>query len=170
MRNATILVWLMIDIAFSGAAFAEVKTGTGEMIHPSGMPMWDFSAERCVGYPNGDIGFIHELDLGFIVAPINGAAVQVVSGIAFEDVLEAPEDPSSYEDWVSIDVMDLSTVYVVRTEEGHFAKFRFLDSTFGSIQYAYQDDGSRVLDPGTPVHEMTWGEIKWSWSYSPPIR
>jgi len=52
-------------------------------------------------------------------------------------------------------------VYVLITRENHYVKFRVLHiGPEVVIEYAYQDDGSRVLDSRVPVDEQTWGAIK----------
>ena len=150
------LVFALVPIS---SIIAKVQTGTGTVWLPDDLADWDFSAESPVSYPGGDMAIIHELHLGLIVATLNGAAVRIVTG-KFDEVLEAPADLTSYDDYVSISGFDLSQVYVVHTEEGHFAKFRFVDGSFITIEYAYQDDGSRVLDPGVPVRRATWGTVK----------
>ena len=138
---------------------AEIHHGVGNLSVPMELPTWDFSAQSVVEYPDGDIMFAHELDLGFIVFTLQAQGIQAIHGTTFEDLTEAPADLSTYGDYASVDIIDFSTVYVVHTSEGHFAKFRLLPSGF-MIEYSYQDDGSRFLGSGTPVQAATWGAVK----------
>ena len=86
------------------------------------------------------------------------SVVASIPDTTLEGVEWAPEDSTAYacEQWVSE-----STVYVIRTVDGVYAKFVFTDFRTNQyqIEYVVQTDGSRRLG-GVPVDESTWGEIK----------
>ena len=87
------------------------------------------------------------------------ALVAEISDCTFEELKYAPEDTTIY----AIDAPALvGRVYVSRTMEGHYAKFRFLYLTYDEavIEYVYQPDGSRVLYDASAVEEYSWGKIK----------
>ena len=79
------------------------------------------------------------------------------AGVAYEDILEAPVDPSQY---VQILQVFTGESYVVFTLEGHYAKLRVTQLGTLTFEYVYQDDGSRVLDPDVPVQASSWSQIK----------
>lgn len=88
-----------------------------------------------------------------------GAALYKVSGaLMLDDVIEASADPFDYK---KSECVEINAIYIIRTAEGHFAKFVVREF---DVLYAYQDDGTRNLDTTVPVAESTWGRIKSLWS------
>jgi hypothetical protein len=123
---------------------------------------WDFSEEKSVNPffdPGADFAIAYVVDppLGYRVQGLDGARLVMVPDSTFEELTEAPEDPSLY-GWDLPGLMGVT--YVIRTIEGHYAKFRILSLLGHWIEYAYQSDGSRMLAYPTPVERTTWGRIK----------
>ena len=77
----------------------------------------------------------------------------------YEELTSAPSDTTLYKE--GLDIL-YSVFYVVRTRERHYAKMRAICCVGGGIQieYAYQDNGSRILVDSVPVRSITWGQIK----------
>jgi hypothetical protein len=149
-------------------AFAELRIGTA--LIPAG-PLWDFSDSLLVFPPNGDLGWIIVLandgDWSSKQFPefwvTNSPAVIAFApqDSTYEELTTAPSDSSQYS---SIRALFDGGVYVVRTQEMHYAKLRVtcLACVPGGvlIEYAYQDDGSRILVSPVPVRRITWGQVK----------
>jgi len=79
---------------------------------------------------------------------------------SYEELTTAPEDSNAYFTAV---VPYPFQVYVVMTNEGHYAKLRGVDLGPGgdfTFEYSYQDNGTRVLVGGVPTEETTWGRVK----------
>jgi hypothetical protein len=88
----------------------------------------------------------------------NGSARITLSDSSYESLVEAPEDSTLYVEFIGV---FLGEAYVIRTREGHYAKFRIpITPGPGLIEYTYQDDGSRALAEPVAVEETTWGRIK----------
>ena len=78
---------------------------------------------------------------------------------SFEDLRYAPADTMLY-DWYC--KLEIETSYVVRTNEYHYAKFRFTHIPPGDpvMDFAYQTDGSTKLFDEIGTETSTWGAIK----------
>jgi hypothetical protein len=152
---------------------AEIHRGYADEIY-SGMG-WDFSDSTLVPFWDGDVGYIITYLAGESRNSLRGSAraslpaydyllgrvkfITVASeDSVFNNVTEAPADTSSYETsypvyWYGI--------YVVMTLEGHFAKIHVKGAGgWLEFDYAYQDDGSRILEEKVATQETTWGRIK----------
>jgi hypothetical protein len=120
---------------------------------------WDFSDSLLVGEHDGDLRIIYVVSppIGYQYTCENGAAARTVPG-TFEDVVEAPEDPSTYEFYGPA---LLGPTYVLRTAEGHYVKYHMIQvSPAPLIEYVYQPDGSRTFVAALPVQSTTWGAVK----------
>ncbi len=72
--------------------------------------------------------------------------------------MSAPSDPAAYSQGAEIFE---SAVYVVRTKENHFAKLIVKRLGGGmTIEYTYQDSGSRILVNTVAIQTTTWGRVK----------
>jgi hypothetical protein len=137
---------------------------SADIIHGICTPMlgaFDFEKQVSVHWlhPDADLsgGYVVDPPLGHLAWGLNGALLVMVADSTFEELSLAPEDSSVY----STDLRGhVGIPYVIRTIGGHYAKFRFTDPTFNTIEYAYQSDGSRLLVCPTPGEETTWGRIK----------
>ena len=120
---------------------------------------YDFSTQQSVIWtdPDADLTLVHADELGYRAIGLHGAELVMMSGMSWEEVTQAPKDSSLY-------FWDLplfqDTTYVIQTVERHYAKFRVLVMLDGYFEYAYQSDGSRVLEETVPTTEATWGVIK----------
>lgn len=140
-------------------AHSDVISGTGVLT----WAQWDFSeSEACEDMFCGDIAVIDVFypPLGLVVsAPYAPGLIICLPDSSFQDLKYAPEDTLAY----SYEVSAYANVtYVVRTLEGHYAKFRFTVLTYQSmiIDYVYQPDGSRELFNRIATKRQTWGAIK----------
>ncbi len=88
-----------------------------------------------------------------------GALITAEPDTALEELRVAPEDSSVYAGY-SLARQDVT--YIVKTVEGHYAKFRLIlyDEPVPVIEYYYQTDGSRILNATIGTEESTWGRIK----------
>jgi hypothetical protein len=138
---------------------SDVISGTGVLTWGE----WDFSeSEACEDMFCGDISVVDVFypPLGLMVcAPYAPGLIICLPDSSFEDLEYAPEDTLAY----SYDAPAYPNVtYVVRTLEGHYAKFRFTVLTYQSmiIEYVYQPNGSRELFNRTATKRQTWSAIK----------
>jgi hypothetical protein len=134
----------------SGVGYAELDSA------------WDFSDSATCSLFEGYCGdFAMGINGGwFLLAMPPDAGIAIVADSTFEELTTAPEDPDRY---FVIVYPYPNEVYVVRTEEGHYAKIRPIDLNASgefTFEYRYQDDGSRVLDDTVPVEATSWGRIK----------
>ncbi len=153
----------------STAVQAELHTGFA--LIPAG-PAWDFSDSVAVAPPNGDLRWITLIARN--AEPASGrsalfpyyfltdypASIAVApQDSTYEDLTTAPADTLLY--GPSAEVLSYG-VYVVRTKENHFAKLRIELVGGGgiTIEYAYQDDGTRVLVNPVSTRVTTWGRVK----------
>ena len=154
----------------SGALFAascspaeansEVISGIVNLIHGG----WDFSEQVSTTGPfEGDISIVIVVDppLGWRVVAsfFSTALIAVIPDSTYEELQFAPADTSVY----SFDApADVGLVYVIRTEEGHYAKMHLLQCDYAgiSMEYTYQPDGSRRLFNEIAVESTSWGKIK----------
>jgi hypothetical protein len=157
----TKLIWLIVV----GTALVLPTASDSELVHgfaECAFVSWDFSEFAVSGWYEPDVTVIHVLDENYyprdFVIAYGGAGVTMVGGSTLDDVLMAPEDPAVYVG--QLDAYVFIHPYVVRTAEGHYAKFMILDTIRGYIEYVYQTDGSRLLTPTVPTPVTTWGAIK----------
>jgi hypothetical protein len=120
---------------------------------------WDFSDSLLVGEHDGDLRIIDVVDppIGLQYACENGALARTVPG-GFDDVLEAPEDLSTYQPDGPV---FFGIVYVMRTGEGHYVKYRLIaEHPAPLIEYVYQPNGTRFFLEPLQVRRSTWGAVK----------
>jgi len=142
---------------------AELHTGHGTLA-------WDFSSGA--QGPESDIGLLITFAGPYFIQAQESASVLAL-GDRYEDLTEAPTDPQLYRREIPYEPGFLPTmsehVIVVRTREGHYAKFKFTFAGrppaaggFNAIDYTYQDDGSNRFynSPGAENAVSTWGRIK----------
>ena len=88
-----------------------------------------------------------------------GASITAEPDTTLEELCVAPEDSSVYAGY-TLARQDLT--YIIKTVEGHYAKFQFIDlgGPVPVIEYYYQTDGSRILSATIGTEESTWGRIK----------
>ena len=145
-------------VVMSRPAAAEIHSGIGFLVN------FDFSVGgfNLAGWDITEGGSppIITIDASFPTAGVTLAAADV----PFSDLLVAPTDPSLYSPSLQIVIPDFRT-WVVRTREGHYAKFRFLDGFVldARFEYVYQDDGTPSFMDPLPVEDATWGRIKAVW-------
>lgn len=138
---------------------SDVISGTGVLTWGE----WDFSeSEACDYMFCGDISVIDVVDphLGLIVCvPYVPGLIICLPDSSFQDLKYAPEDTLAYGYEASAYP---NVTYVVRTLEGHYAKFRFTVLTYQGmiIEYVYLPDGSRKLFGEVATQRQTWGAIK----------
>ena len=139
------------------AAFGGVIHGFADF----SLGAWDFSAQITVGpfTPDADLYFAFVVDppLGDWIAAVNGAMIAMVDS-SFGELTTAPVDTSLYDyDMAAI----LGITYVIRTGEGHYAKFT-VDQLYPLIvlEYVYQPNGSPMLVDPVGVEQTTWGRVK----------
>ena len=158
--RVSVFLALAVLILQAVPILAELHEGVA-LIHP--LNSWDFSESAAVGFADGDINYSLTFSVG---EPLKGSpywifgnypAVIAVSDTPYADLTEAPEDTSKYAGGVNVFPDE---AYVVRTVEGHYAKFQVIFFEPMTLEYVYQDDGSRSLSPGTPTEPSTWGRIK----------
>jgi hypothetical protein len=165
-RLVTALVIAVVILA--GPAAAELHTGFA-LIPPG--PARDFSDSTTVVPPSGDLYWITLIQQHTTGATegsafpnyflTNAPAVIAYSPMdsSYAELTTAPVEPSAYSE--SVEIFSYG-VYVIRTQEGHYAKLR-MESLGGggmTIEYTYQDDGSLVLVRTVPVESSTWGRVK----------
>jgi len=147
--------------ARSDARWVRLDLSTGGEVAADEDRAWDLAVRRFQVIVNGGPGFAGE------------AGVLSLHGVSFDEVLEAP--PEGYgtsevsaggdtttvllEDWYDYSFFShlltpSPTVFVLRTADGRFAKFEFLDYYCPgadpgcvTLRYAYQGDGSLQLTP-----------------------
>ena len=154
LAASTLLVWAVV-LASSAPAFATLVHGYAWF----GFGSWDFSDSLLVGEHDGDLRIIYVVDppIGLQYACENGALARTVPG-GFADVLEAPEDLSTYQ---SDGPMLFGIVYVMRTAEGHYVKYRLVtEFPDPLIEYIYQPNGTRFFMDPLQARRSTWGAVK----------
>jgi hypothetical protein len=126
------------------------------------MAGWDFSEQKAVGWYVSDLVIADILvpPLGWTMTAFTGGLITMITDTAFDELTIAPEDTTLYKHELPVygDV-----VYVIRTPEWTYAKFRVIAVSLPTIEYAYQTDGSGVFreDPsGIPDPVTTWGRMK----------
>ena len=155
--NRMMLILAVLLLTVSSNSYSKVISGIGYLDFGG----WDFSDTTSVHPDYADISLAIVVDppIGLMVFAHNGASVVHLPDSTFENLKHAPEDSSMYD----IDVPAyLSQTYVARTQEGHYAKFRFLRLPYqiAIIEYVYQPDGSRNLTDEIGTESYTWGAIK----------
>ena len=166
-RHAKSLVIAALIVSFSGYG-AQAKLHSGFVLIWPG-PAFDFSDSVLVPPPDGDLYWVTLST----TRSIAGGAIQsewfttnypALIGYApgdstYDELTTAPSDTTLYD--FAAAVLSYG-VYVVRTKEHHYAKVRVEMIGGGgiTIEYTYQDDGTRVLVNPVPVHPVTWGRIK----------
>ncbi len=150
------------------AALADLHVGVA-LIRPG--DSWDFSDSTAVAPPNGDLRWITVVagtrsdssrDAGafpyFFVADYPAQIAIASWDSTYEELTSTPSDPAVYSQGAEIFE---SAVYVVRTKENHFAKLivKLLGGGM-TIEYTYQDSGSRILVNPVATRPATWGNIK----------
>lgn len=133
---------------------------SGIVVLPSGA--FDFSEQTSPAFaldPSADILAAYVVDPieGFFVNARFGATIAALPGVDYADLAEAPSDSSLYTDFIVPAAYNVT--YVVKTQEGHYAKFRFV-SLVAAIEYSYQPNGSRILVDATPAKAISWGQLK----------
>ena len=165
------LLIILLIVAFS--ILSEGKIAAGTIVYGTGVLddswTWDFSE-------NSDTSPPFSCDPDIMIAlgvtdPYGNSLGDVVAGTcppniiislpdsSFEDLRYAPADTSLY-DWYC--VLEIGRCYVVRTNEYHYAKFRFTHIPPGApvMDFAYQTDGSTKLFDKIATEESSWGAIK----------
>jgi hypothetical protein len=147
---------VLLFVPFKG--YSDVISGTGILTWGE----WDFSESAPVNCYCGDIMVADVFDppIGLIVeVPYRPGLIVCLPESSFQDLKYAPEDTLAY-DFEAPAYPNVT--YVVRTLEGHYAKFRFTTLTLQSavIEYVYQPDGSRRLFDEIATQRQTWGIIK----------
>jgi len=148
------LFLISLPVSFANSA---VMSGIGVL----DLGGWDFSERMSVN------PFVADLCVTFVVDPPLGlrasvyrspGGVLMLPDSTYEDLKYAPADTTLY----TLDVPAyLGTVYVSRTMEGHYAKFRFLQLYAAIIiEYVYQPDGSTKLFGPIAIEGRSWGSIK----------
>ena len=165
MSRMLVLLIFVLIVTIAPPARGTVHEGLATLREGEG---WDFSAASLspldgVSSESTDLAY-GASGKTWPVSPWVFGTLQLHCGIAherwaYDQLLAAPLRSEAHYSKSSPAVA--GGVYVVITCEDHYAKFRVL--TVGAevvIEYAYQDDGSRVLDSGVPVEQQTWGAIK----------
>jgi hypothetical protein len=148
----------MAFLLISFKVHSDVVSGTAVMTSNE----WDFSEAASVHCFCGDIMVceIIEPPLGLmVVINYSPGLIVCLPDSSFQDLMYAPEDTLLY-GFQAPAYPNLT--YVVRTLEGHYAKFRFTVLTLHSlvIEYVYQPDGSRKFFDEIATERQTWGAIK----------
>jgi len=158
-KQACLGASLLFLCAFGQELHAGVITGSAILDHGG----WDFSEQISTTGPfEGDmfVAIVVDPPLGWrIAAAMPPALIAEIQDSTFQELTFAPEDTSTY----SFDApASVGRVYVVRTAERHYAKFRFLECDYAGleIEYVYQPDGTRKLYDEISVEDDTWGGIK----------
>jgi hypothetical protein len=165
---ACLMVIAWLAIVTSDPAESTIHTGTG---YAELDTAWDFSDSSACPLFTGYCG-----DLSVAITRVGMTTASrflLLRGIPFsakiafgpadstyEELTTAPDDTGQY-DWVEDFFLD--TVYIVLTNDGHYAKIRTLGVTIQSkviFEYTYQDDGTRILVDKVSIEATTWGRIK----------
>ena len=160
---AAVFVFSLLD-----ARACQAKLRSGEA-HIHWDAVWDFSDSVVTFLPDGDLYWVEAtalqhptaLSSQLIYFTTNSPAL-IVSGpidSTYGDLTSAPADIAAYGE---MEVASLGLVYIVRTSEGHYVKLHIMAFVGGGItlEYTYQDDGSRVLARTLATGLTTWGRIK----------
>jgi len=173
-RRSRLLLVVLIAAVFAfpvlDAHPCQAKLHSGFVLIWPG-PAFDFSDSVLVAPPNGDLYWV-TLSTTRSIASGEGssqfawfttnypALIAYAPGdSAYDELTTASSDTTLYH----FDAAVLSyQVYVVRTKEHHYAKVRVEMIGGGgiTIEYTYQDDGSRVLARPVAVRPSTWGTVK----------
>jgi hypothetical protein len=139
------------------------------MAHIHWDAVWDFSDSSVTFLPNGDLywvettALLHQASQGSeqMWFTANEPAVMTIGSIdsTYGELTSAPVDVGQYVDFL---VASPDIVYVLRTVEGNYVKFRIHAFVGGGItvEFTYQDNGSRVLAQSMATGLTTWGRIK----------
>ena len=157
------IVILVVSYAATIPARSEIVAGVATVYVG-----WDFSTQTsidCTFLPQAGcdiaIDYIVDPPLGLYVSGVYTATIAMLEDVAFEEMEEAPSDETMYQ---YLHPARLGVTYVVQTNEGHFAKFRFTALppfvVDVQIEYVYQSDGSRNFVDAVPVERSTWGAVK----------
>jgi hypothetical protein len=172
-RFITLIGSCLILFTLISRSYSTIHSGFGYADFDSA---WDFSdSSNCVLW----YGFCGDLAMGitlmqtateptggiYMYATASRAGIAIASlDSTYEELTTAPEDSNAYYGMV---VPYPHVVYVMRTAEGHYAKFRGVDLGPGgdfTFEYSYQDNGTRVLVGGVPTgipeQTTTWGRMK----------
>ena len=169
MRLPSLLPLVFLMTLGPSLAGADIHRGVA-LITPGSA--WDFSDSATVVPPNGDLRWVivavraGSRDVSqatslypyfFVTDPPAQIAIASQDS-TFEELTSAPTDPDAYVEF--FDALE-GYVYIVRTQENHYAKLiaKFLGNGI-TIEYVYQDDGSRRLVDVVSTDQTTWGRIK----------
>jgi hypothetical protein len=173
-RSATCLnvtavaTFCFVIVAAGSNSYSKIHRGFG---YADLWTAWDFSDSTTCSLFEGDCGdlAVGEADwqatavpqtmVFLAMAPSAGIAIAAADS-SYEELTTAPEDPDEYFVWI---IPCPAGVYVVQTNEGHYAKIRPMDLNASwefTFEYSYQDDGTRTLVSGVPTEHTTWGRIK----------
>jgi len=157
----------LLSLVFSSLIVAGAMTARSELHTGIGFGAWDFSDSTATAlnfdFTPADVdpalaGSASRLALGtFLIAGANAALAILPEVTTFESVTEAPADPAVYEGGIPF---YWDRVWVSRTREGHYAKFRYLADVLDLFEYVYQDDGSRSFTTPVTTDVTTWGRVK----------
>jgi hypothetical protein len=159
LRSTTFwLSQLLVLLATSPQlARATIHTGLGRLEY------WNFS-DSTVSPSDWDISLLVVVQspeartntgIYWLYAP--HGAILTPPDSTYDLLTMAPEYPTGY--FGAIEFVPYRT-WVCRTQEGHYAKFRFFGDQYVEFEYTYQDNGSRYFRDGVPVTDTTWGRIK----------
>ena len=154
-------------ILISSSTQAEIHSGFA-LIPPG--PAWDFSDSLAAVPPAGDLRWITLIrsaeyigdqlstQFAFFVTDAPAQIAFAPQDSTYDTLTYAPPDSTFHESAAALSY----GVYVVRTKEGHFAKVRIEMIGGGgiTIEYSYQDDGTRVLVRPVGVMPTSWGRMK----------
>lgn len=166
MRSRLLGCLVVAVVLFLGSpSRADIHAGFA-LIIPG--PAWDFSDSTLVVPPNGDLRWITVLANStdsktsnfsyFFVTDFPAMIAYASADSSYEELTSAPSDSSVYAQSKGLYTF---AVYVVRTKEGHYAKLRvFMLGGGMTIEYTYQDDGTRILRRPVGVKATTWGKVK----------
>lgn len=166
LRRLALTAAVVLSVGFpSNPADAALHSGVVELFPGDG---WDFSDSLITGIPADFLYIVTALrseeaktrDFSDILAANAPAGILYVGNAdsTYENLATAPTDPGLY---AASEVAFEGDVFVVRTQEAHYAKMRIV--SFGSLikfEYVYQDDGTPELLQTTPVESKTWGGVK----------
>lgn len=151
-----------------GARPCQAKLHVGEA-HIHWDAVWDFGDSLITFLPNGDLYWVEvtalqqqsTLSSQSIYFATNPPALIVFAppDSTYEQLSSAPADLGTYSE--SLAAL-LGYIYVVRTGEGNYVKLRIEAFVGGGItlEYTYQDDGSRMFTLPMATGQTTWGRIK----------
>ena len=160
-RFASLFVFVVVVFVNAPKpANATIHTGIGRLEY------WDFSDSATVLTDEWDLSLLVVMQLTDKTAssgiywiragyPSNVALLPTDS--TYDVLTQAPADPSVYH--LELEFIPYRT-WVCRTQEGNYAKLRFLGDSIVEFEYTYQDNGTRYFRDGVPVAERTWGKIK----------